>query len=184
METISDQKGFSKTSLSFIPTYLPKGKPAEDIKKKNGLAVQAAMISYGVFDLYTSALNGFEMSSNRLWEYAKATPRGIFGGSINVKDNAEYYKAISPLYNIPQASELKLPPQLVIVGTKDRLLTAAQQYVKALKEAGQSVEYWENEGRPHGFLDRGSNQNAGTSFVKDGVPAVDRMIAFLDTVLK
>ena len=54
------------------------------------MAVQAAMISYGVFDLYTSALNGFETSSNPLWGYAKATPRGIFGGSINVKDNAEY----------------------------------------------------------------------------------------------
>ena len=68
----------------------------------------------------------------------------------------------------------------MIVGTKDRLLTAAQQYVKALKGAGQSVEYWESEGRPHGFLDRGSNPKAGTSFVKDGAPAVDRMIAFLN----
>ncbi len=176
--------GFNKASLNFIPTYLPKGKTAGDIKKKNGLAVQAAMISYGVFDLYTSALNGFETSSNPFWGYAKATPRGIFGASINVKENPEFYKAISPLYNIPKASERKLPPQLVIVGTKDRLLTAAQQYVKALKEAGQPVEYWESEGRPHGFLDRGVNQNAGTSFVKDGAPAVDRMIAFLNTVFK
>ena len=177
-------EGLSKTSLSFIPTYLPKGKTAEDIKKKNGLAVQAAMISYGVFDLYTSALNGFESSGNRFWGYAKATPRGMFGDSINVKDNAELYKAVSPLYHVPQASARKLPPQLVIVGTKDKLLTAAQQYVQALKEAGQSVDYWEHEGRPHGFLDRGSNQTAGTSFIKDGVPAVDRMIGFLDKVLK
>src|SRR3954451_17985696 len=175
-------EGFGKGSLNFIPTYLPKGKTAEEIKKNNGLAVQAAMISYGVFDLYTSALNGFETAGNRLWEYAKAAPRGIFGGSINVKDNAEYYKAISPLYNIPQAAERKLPPQLLIVGTKDRLLTAAQQYVKALKDAGQSVQYWESEGRPHGFLDRGANAKVGTSFVKDGAPAVDRMIAFLDKV--
>ena len=177
-------EGFSKMSLSFIPTYLPKRKTAEDIKKKNGLAVQAAMISYGVFDLYTSALNGFESSSNRFWGYAKATPRGMFGDSVNVKDNAEFYKSVSPLYNVPKASERKMPPQLIIVGTKDRLLTAAQQYVQVLKEAGQSAEYWEHEGRPHGFLDRGSNQNAGTSFVKDGVPAVDRMIEFLDRVLK
>ena len=109
---------------------------------------------------------------------------GMFGGSINVKDNPEYYKAISPLYNIPPASERKLPPQFVMVGTKDRLITAAQQYVKALKDAGQPVEYWESEGRPHGFLDRGTNQNAGTSFVKDGVPAVEKMIAFLNNVFK
>jgi acetyl esterase/lipase len=177
-------EGFGSGSFNFIPTYLPKGKTEEDIKKKNGMAVQAAMISYGVFDLYTSALNGFETSTNRLWEYAKATPRGIFGGTINVKDNPDYYKAVSPLYNIPQASERKLPPQLVIVGTKDRLLTAAKQYVKALQDAGQSVEYWESEGRPHGFLDRGVNQNAGTSFVKDGAPAVDRMIEFLNKVFK
>lgn len=130
-------EGFSKTSLSFILTYLPEGKTAKDIKKKNGLAVQAAMISYGVFDLYTSVLNGFETSGNPFWGYAKATPRGMFGDTINVRDNPEYYKATSPLYNIPKASEWKLPPRLVIVGTKDRLLTAAQQYVKALKEAGQ-----------------------------------------------
>src|SRR3954468_20168957 len=68
--------GFGKASLSFIPTYLPEGKTAEDIKKKNGLAVQAAMISYGVFDLYTAAVGGFETSGNKLWEYAKASPRG------------------------------------------------------------------------------------------------------------
>ena len=177
-------EGFSKNSLSFIPTYLPKGKTAEDIKKKNGLSVQAAMISYGVFDIYTSALGGFETSSNRFWEYANAKPRGMFGDSINLKDNPEYYKAVSPLYNIPKASQQKLPPQFVMVGTKDRLVTAAQQYVKALQEAGQSVEYWEYEGRPHGFLDRGVNQNAGTSFVKDGAPAVDKMIAFLSTIFK
>jgi acetyl esterase/lipase len=60
------------------------------------------------------------------------------------------------------------------------LLTAAQQYVKALKEAGQNAQYWEYEGRPHGFLDRGSNPGAGTSFVIDGIPAVDRMIEFLN----
>jgi acetyl esterase len=176
--------GFTSTSFNFIPTYLPKGKTAEDIRKKNGMEVQAAMISYGVFDLYTSALNGFETSGNRLWEYAKATPRGMFGGSINVKDDSTYYRVVSPLYNIPKATERKLPPQLIIVGTKDRLLTAAQQYVKALKEAGQSVEYWESDGRPHGFLDRGANKNAGTSFLKDGVPAVNRMIEFLQTVFK
>jgi acetyl esterase/lipase len=177
-------EGFGKTSLQFIPTYLPKGKTAEDLKKKKGLAVQAAIISYGIFDLYTSALNGFETSGNAFWGYAKATPRGMFGESVNVKDHPEYYKAVSPLYNIPKASERKLPPQFVFVGTKDRLVTAAQQYVKALKEAGQPVEYWEYEGRPHGFLDRGVNANAGTSFVKDGIPAVDKMIAFLNKVFK
>jgi acetyl esterase/lipase len=177
-------EGFSKNSLSFIPTYLPKGKTAEDIKKKNGLSVQAAMISYGVFDLYNAALTGFEASSNRLWEYAHAKPRGMFGDSVNVKDNPEYYKAISPIYNIPKASERKLPRQFVMVGTKDRLVTAAQEYVKALKDAGQPVEYWEFEGRPHGFLDRGVNHNAGTTFVKDGIPAVDKMIGFLNGVFK
>jgi len=101
-----------------------------------------------------------------------------------VKDNPQYYKAISPLYNIPKVSEHKLPPQLVIVGTKDGLETAAQQYVKVLKDAGQSVEFWEHEGRPRGFLDRGSNPNAGTSFVKDDIPAVNRMITFLHTVFR
>jgi acetyl esterase/lipase len=71
-----------------------------------------------------------------------------------------------------------------MVGTKDRLVTAAQEYVKALKDAGQPVEYWEFEGRPHGFLDRGVNHNAGTTFVKDGIPAVDKMIGFLNGVFK
>jgi acetyl esterase len=177
-------EGFSKNSLKFIPTYLPKGKTGDDIKKKNGLKVQAAMISYGVFDLYTSALNGFETESNAFWGYARAKPRRMFGEAVNVKDNPEFYKAVSPLYNVPKASERKLPPQFVMVGTKDRLITAAQQYVKLLKDAGQPVEYWEHEGRPHGYLDRGINQNAGTSFVKDGVPAVDKMIEFLNKVFK
>ena len=177
-------EGFGPGAFNFIPTYLPKGKTAEDIKKKNGMNVQAAMISYGVFDIFASAQNGFESTSNKLWEYAKASPRSMFGGSINVKDNPDYYKAVSPLYNIPQASVRKLPPQLIIVGTKDRLITAAKQYVKALQDSGQSAVYWESEGRPHGFLDRGVNQNAGTSFVKDGAPAVDRMIQFLNTVFK
>jgi len=134
--------------------------------------------------VYNRALTGgFETATNRLWAISKNEPRGVFGNTINAKDNPEFYRAISPLFNIPKAAERKLPPQLVTVGTKDRLIESVPVYVKALQAAGQPVEYWEHEGRPHGYLDRGENKNAGTSFVKDGAPAVDKIIEFLNRTI-
>ena len=40
-----------------------------------------------------------------------------------------------------------------------------------------------SEGRPHAFLDSGSNAFLGIAFEKDAPAALEKMISFLDTVL-
>jgi acetyl esterase len=117
---------------------------------------------------------------------AKAKARGIFGDSISLENHTDYYKTVSPVYLIPDTSERVLPPQLCIVGSKDYIVTpqAVMEHVSRLRKAGQSVEYWEYEGKPHAFLDTRPNQFLGTAFYKDAPPAIDRIVEFLDRVLQ
>lgn len=178
-----ESDGFQGSTLGFKPTYLPKGKTAEQVAQANGLAVQAAIISYGAFDLYGSALNGFEKESNMFWAMGKAKARGLFGNGTNPTDNPAPYKQVSPIYTIPKASERKLPPMLFTVGSKDDLTTPAsvEAFIAKLKEAGYTnLDYWVYQGRPHAFLDSGSNAFLGTSFQKDAPEALNKMIAFLN----
>ena len=183
-----ESDGYAGSSLGFNPTYLPKGKTAEQIAQENGLEVQAAVLNYPAIDFYKAALgdgtNGFESNSNFFWSMGGAKARGVFGDQVNVKNNPNHYKAVSPNYFVPKAAERKLPPQLVTVGTKDNLTTPAsvQEYVRQLKEAGQPVEYWEHKDRPHAYLDSGSNQYLGISFEKDAPEAIDKIISWLDSV--
>lgn len=179
-----ESKGFDGPTLGFNPTYLPRGKSAEDIIKEGGLEVQAAILSYGAFDMYAACLGGLEKAGNYFWAFSGNIPRGIFGNEFSVQKNPDMYKAVSPIYNIPNISERKLPPQLAIVGTLDKLITPAsvQNYVSKIKESGQSIEYWEHEGRPHAFLDSGKNDYLGINFEDDAPPALNRMIQFLDSV--
>lgn len=176
--------GFSGESLGFKPSYLPAGKTAEAVAANAGLDVQAAILSYGAFDIYQSALDGFERYSNPFWFISGSKARGIFGESINADDNAPYYQAVSPTHNIPPASERQLPPQLLTVGSEDTLVTPAsvRSYQNALEAAGHSVTYWEHNGRPHAFLDSGSNFILGIAFERDAPPALDVMLGFLDGV--
>ena len=99
-------------------------------------------------------------------------------------DDPELYRALSPVYNIPRAEERLLPPQLLTVGTEDRLVTPAsvRAYLQKLESAGHPAEYWEYEGRSHAFLDSGSNAMLGVSFEADAPAALDVMIRFLDDV--
>lgn len=175
--------GFGGNTLGFHPTYLPKGKTAEQVAKANGLAVQAAMISYGAFDIYGSALGGFEKESNIFWNMGKAKPRGLFGDGITAQANPAPYKQVSPLYVVPKVAERKLPPLYFSVGSKDNLTTpkSVEAFIAKLKDAGHTdIQYWVYEGRPHAFLDSGSNPYLGTSFQKDAPEALDRMLAFLN----
>lgn len=184
--------GFEGPTLGFRPTYLPPGKTAEAVAKGKGLSVQAVVLNYPATDIYKSCLgkgdgtDGFETRGNFFWQIGQATPRGIFGNGRNVKDNPEFYKAVSPVYTIPQASVKKLPPTLCAVGSKDNLTTPelVKEYADALQAAGQPVEYWVYEGRPHAYLDSGANQYLGTSFEKDAPEAIDRIIVFLNSVFK
>ncbi len=176
-------KGFSDKPYGFNPSWLPEGKTAEDIKGGNELEVQAAMISYGAADIYGTALGGFEKPSNFFWTMGNAEARGIFGAEINVDDNPEFYKKVSPVYNIPDVKDKKLPPMLFTVGEKDDLITPAsvKNFIGKLKKAGYTeLEYWEYEGRPHAFLDSGSNDFLGTSFEKDAPAALNVMLDFLN----
>lgn len=179
-----ESEGFAGKTLGFNPTYLPKGKTAEKVAKEDGLKIQAAVISYGAFDLYKAAQGGFESPSNIFWQLAQAKARGIFGDKISVDKNPDFYKAVSPIYSIPQATDYKLAPQYVHVGSTDTTTppAAAQQYVEAMKAAGQSVEFKIYEGRNHAFLDNGCNEFLKVCFERDAVDPLNDIIQFLDEV--
>jgi acetyl esterase len=175
---------FSPESLQFRPSYLPAGKTPEQVAQVNGLEVQAAILSYGAYDIYAAGVGGFEGVTNPFWLISGSVARGVFGDEFNVADYPEMYKALSPVYNIPPSSQRKLPPQLVTVGSADTLVTpvSVKAYMDQLQSAGHSVRYWEHEGRGHAFLDSGSNALLGTSFEADAPAALDVMIDFLDDV--
>lgn len=176
--------GFAGAPLAFHPTYVPEGSTPETLAQEQALAVQAAALSYGAFDIYQLALDGFESNFNIFWLMSGSLARGLFGDGYNVQDNPERYRAVSPRFNIPQAGERSLPPQLLIVGSDDSLVTPAsvQAYAAELEVAGHTVDYWEHAGRPHAFLDSGSNLLLGTSFAEDAPPALDVMLRFFDGV--
>jgi hypothetical protein len=96
--------GFADDPIGFNPTYLPAGKTAEEVLHDEGLQVQAAILSYGAYDLYAASLNGFESLSNIFWLASGSFPRGVLGDEFNVTDNPVLYKALSPVYHIPQAT--------------------------------------------------------------------------------
>lgn len=176
--------GFSNEPLGFTPSYLPEGMTAEHVAQKRGLEVQAAILSYGAYDFYGAALGGFEAVTNPFWLMSGSFARGTFGEGLNPTDNPERYKALSPIYNIPSSNERSLPPQLLTAGSDDALVTpeSVKAYMSALQSAGHTAQYWEHAGRPHAFLDSGSNAMLGISFEADAPMALEVMIDFLDGI--
>jgi acetyl esterase/lipase len=181
-----ESDGFGGPSLGYKPTYLPSGKTPEYVKTEKALDIQGAILSYPALDIYNTCLGGFEAPGNFFWKMAGKTPRGIFLDTINVKNNPEYYKTVSPIYNIPKASERRLPPQLCLVGSNDNLITPAsvQHYADLIAAAGHKVQVWVHEGRPHAFLDSWKNQYLGTEFRKDAPPALDKMLEFMNNLFQ
>ena len=176
--------GFDGDILGFNPSWLPKGKTAEAIAKKDGLKVQAAMLSYGAFNLYEAAEKGFE-NENYFWKAGNAKPRGLMGKEYNYKTHSERYKKVSPIFNVPNAANKTLPPLLFTVGSKDNTTTpeSIESYIGKLKTAGHTnIEYWIYEGRPHAFLDSGSNEYLKINFEDDAIPALDKMLVFLNKI--
>jgi acetyl esterase/lipase len=176
-------EAFSPNSLRFTPSYLPVGESAEDVAERNGLEVQAAILSYP-YDFYEGAVEGFESVTNPLWLAKGVMGRGVFGDRFNILEHSEMYRAVSPIDNITHSTVRDFPPQLLIVGSEDPLVTPAsvKAYHSALQSAGHSTRYWEYAGQSHAFLDSGSNAVLGSSFDADAPPALDVMIAFLDEV--
>jgi acetyl esterase/lipase len=184
-ESITLKKDF-KNNLGFVPTYLPAGQTIEDIIDNNLLSVQASILSYGAFDVYEGAKLGLESSKNPFWFFSGSLPRNVFGSDYNHLSHPEMYKILSPIYNIPEASEKSLPPQLLTVGSEDKLTTpeSVKNYLQKLSSKNQYAEYWVHENRNHAFLDSGSNVFLGSSFENDAPEALDKMISFLDQVFK
>ena len=181
-DRISLNNNFAK-SLKFTPTFIPKLSEEQILKQMN---VKASIISYGAFDIYAGAVDGFESYKNPFWAFSRSSPRKIFGEGFDHINNPDMYKAVSPLYNIPEAKEKTLPPQLLLVGSKDRLTTpsSVKDYLNALQEKGHQVSYWEYPGKGHAFLDSGNNYFLGTNFERDAPEALDKMINFLESVFK
>jgi len=175
---------YTETTIGFKPSYLPPGKTAEQVASENGLAVQAAVLSYGAFDVYQGSLDGFESLGNPFWLMAGSLPRGIFGEQFNATDHPQMYRGVSPRYQIPAAETRQLPPQLLTVGDQDSLVSpqSVKDYLAQLRAAGHSAEYWEYPNRGHAYLDSGSNAILGSSFEQDAPQALDVIIAFLDSV--
>ena len=176
--------GYSQSNLAFQPSYLPEGITAEQVALDDGLAVQAAVLSYGVFDLATRASSGFESWQNPFWYFGGALPRGLFGSDYSLQSHPELYRGVSPAHNIPEATERLLPPQLLTAGSEDSLTTpeSVQGYQAALIAAGQTAMYWEYEGKGHAFLDSGSNPLLGVSFADNAPAALEVMLGFLNEV--
>ena len=165
---------YSEQNLAFNPSYVPLGAAPE----KSDLTVQAAVLSYGAFDLYARGGGSFETWKNPFWYLGGALPRGILGDGYSAQTHPALYKGISPIHNIPASSERILPPQLLTVGSEDSLTTPAmvKDYLQKLRAAGHSAEYWEHQGRGHAFLD------SRASFAEDATPALEVMLEFLDGV--
>lgn len=181
-----DNDGFTKKPLGFTPTYLPKGVTAEKYARKDGLKVQAAILSYAAYSLVEIAKGNFETDSNPFWKWSNATARGVFGNAINVNDNPDYYEAVSPNRYLPDAKDYKLPPQFVLVGELDKMTTPAmaQQYVDQLKALNQPAQLKIYPQKGHGFLDAGCNDYNNGCFKELSEPAVTDMVSFLNDVFK
>ncbi len=176
--------GYSTSSLHFTPSYLPSGMAVEDVVEQGGVEVQAAILSYGVYDIYDMGLKDFESWQNPFWLVGGSLPRGVFGDNYNAMDNSRLYKGVSPSYLIPDVNNRRLPKQLLTVGSEDTLTTPESviAYMTELKNSGQIVQFWEHEGKRHAFLDSGSSLLMGQNFEKDAPPALDVMIEFLDGI--
>jgi acetyl esterase/lipase len=181
---IGKREDFAK-DYTFEPTYIPENMTLDEISKENLLDVKAAVLSYGGYDFYKYALQNAETYKNIFWWLAFAKPRGVLGKEFNPIDHPEIYKAISPIYNIPIASDRKLPPQLLTAATRDRItpVKMIKEYVSALQEKNQEFKFWEHLGRNHAYLDSGRTWIAGNDFIRDGIPALKVMMNFFDKYL-
>lgn len=179
-----DSRGYSQRNLALTPTYLPQGKYAEDIKEAGGIEVQAALLSYGVFDLYQRGQENFESWKNPFWYFAGVLPRGLFGEGKSAITHPDLYKGISPIHTIPGSNNRSLPPQLLTVGSADTLTTPAEvkNYLRQLRANGHRAKYWEYADKKHAYLDSGRNSLLGVDFGVNAPPALDIMVAFLNEI--
>lgn len=150
--------GFGKKPgvFEFMPTYLPEGMTAEQLRTELLKSIKAAAPSYGVFA--SSSLNHYsnDPAANNSWK-----------------------KEIAPQDNIPPASE-RAVPQFLVLGTQDELITdkMVSDFKAALETKGQRAEYVKVEGARHAFFDWKPDAQTKDAFLKYGVPYAAKMKAF------
>jgi len=142
-------RGFGKQPgvFEFMQSYLPKGKTAEQVRDDMLKAIKAAAPSYGVFSAAQLSPYSDEHANDPAW-----------------KD------AVAPLNHIPNATERSVP-QFLTRGTRDPLISdwAVKEFVDALVNAGQRVEYVQVGGASHAFFDWKPDENTKATFAKFGV---------------
>ncbi len=96
-------------------------------------------------------------------------PKGY--GHDRVKD---YWESFSPMHNIREG----IPPAIVFLGTKDKLIpvATAETFKKKMETVGARSDLHLFEGQPHGFFNYG--RNGGTSYRKT-VFLADKFLAAL-----
>jgi acetyl esterase/lipase len=146
--------------FQFEPAYLPRGQSVQRVREKITEAIKVAAPSYGVF------------SPERL-----ATSEA--GTNLVLTD----LKALAPVDHIPNIHE-RAVPQLLLRGELDDVIadSEVQGYADALKAAGQTVEYIQVEGAGHAFLDWKPDADTKATFAKYGVPNIEKMKSFFDSV--
>jgi len=156
--------GFGKTPgmFEYLPTYVPANKTVEQVRAEMMSAIKAAAPSYGVF-----AFEGSDMLQ-----------------FLNLTDaDAAAIRAISPINNIPSASERSIPHYLTR-GTLDPIIhdEAVKAYMDALVARGQTVEYVQIGGASHAFFDWKPNPAVEAVFAQFGVYYAEEMAHFFDAV--
>ncbi|WP_321347777.1 alpha/beta hydrolase [uncultured Draconibacterium sp.] len=142
----------------FMPTYLPEGKTADQVREEITGAIKAAAPSYGVF-------------------YAEN-----FAQFLSQTDQA-YWDAVSPIKHVPNISERAIP-HFLTRGTEDALISdeIVQSYTDALEAAGQKAEYIQIEGVGHAFFDWKPDARTRTTFAEYGVKYAAMMKDFFNEV--
>ena len=72
-----ESDGFEGNSFGFTPSWMPENKTAEEIAVEDGLKVQAAVISYGAFNMLDRAMSGFETTANGFWAWEGLPKRNL-----------------------------------------------------------------------------------------------------------
>lgn len=163
MPNMIGSRGFGTTPgvFEFMPSYLPKGKTAAQVREEMMKAIKAGAPSYGVFS--PALLNPYaeEHAGDPAW-----------------KD------AIAPLLHIPAATE-RAVPQFLTRGTQDPLIKdeAVKEFTDALVKAGQRAEYVQVGGASHAFFDWKPDDRTKATFAKFGVYYAAEMKRFFESVL-
>lgn len=144
--------------FEYYPTYLPRQKSIDQVRKEITGAIKAVAPSYGPFD------------ARHFKHFIQQT-------------TDEYYDAVSPARHIPNISTRAIP-HFIVRGKNDGLITneVVQPYVDQLKAAGQKVIYREIEDAGHAFFDWKPDAGTRATFAQYGVRYAGEMRAFFDEV--